>query len=383
MPAASTGGRRAYIDWTRGLAVLLMIEAHSLDAWTRPSARHSLAFGRAMVLGGFAAPLFLWLAGISMALSAARLSSRVRQRAPAVETICRRGLEVFLLAFLFRLQAFLVSPGSYFVTVFRVDILNIMGPALVAAGLLWSLSERPAGRSLVYAVAAATIGLVTPIVRASRLVDALPLWLQWYARPSGDYTTFTLFPWAGFVFAGAACGALLAGIDDPRQERRRQLAFAAAGVALVVLGLYTSTKPSIYAHSEFWSSSPTWFAIRVGVMMVGFSTIYGLEWMAARFGVTCRPLERFGRHSLFVYWIHVELVYGYLSWPWRAKLPFGWAVAACAVFSMLMYGAVALKDGLVGRWREATPAWSRRLAGMWSSRAWSNSLASGMSEGQE
>src|SRR5262249_59031021 len=29
--------RRAYIDWARGLAVLLMIEAHAIDAWTRTS----------------------------------------------------------------------------------------------------------------------------------------------------------------------------------------------------------------------------------------------------------------------------------------------------------------------------------------------------------
>ena len=26
--------RRAYIDWLRGLAVVVMIEAHTIDAWT-------------------------------------------------------------------------------------------------------------------------------------------------------------------------------------------------------------------------------------------------------------------------------------------------------------------------------------------------------------
>ena len=29
--------RRAYVDWARGIAVLVMIEAHTVDAWTRLS----------------------------------------------------------------------------------------------------------------------------------------------------------------------------------------------------------------------------------------------------------------------------------------------------------------------------------------------------------
>ena len=64
--------RRHYIDWARGVAVLIMIHAHVLDAWTAPTERKTIAFGYLNVLAGFAAPLFLWLAGFSLMLSAAR-----------------------------------------------------------------------------------------------------------------------------------------------------------------------------------------------------------------------------------------------------------------------------------------------------------------------
>jgi hypothetical protein len=47
-------------------------------------------------------------------------------------------LEIFILAFLFRVQAFVISPGSPPITLFRVDILNVMGPAIVVAGVLWA-----------------------------------------------------------------------------------------------------------------------------------------------------------------------------------------------------------------------------------------------------
>ena len=117
--------------------------------------------------------------------------------------MCRRGLEIFILAFLFRLQAFIVSPGGHPITLFRVDILNIMGPAIVAAGLVWALVESPALLASTYACLAAGIAMAAPVVRTMGAVDVLPVWVQWYIRPAAVYTTFTAFPWAGFVFAGA------------------------------------------------------------------------------------------------------------------------------------------------------------------------------------
>src|ERR1700676_4207482 len=131
-----------------------MIEAHTLDAWTRPADHSTLAFGNLSVLGGFAAPLFLWLAGTALVLSAERGARRTgRPNAPALAVV-RRGLEIFILAFLFRLQAFIVSPGSSVVTLFRVDILNVMGPSIVAAGLLWGVVENRLALVIVYAVSA-------------------------------------------------------------------------------------------------------------------------------------------------------------------------------------------------------------------------------------
>jgi hypothetical protein len=63
------------------------------------------------------------------------------------------------------------------------------------------------------------------------------------------------------------------------------------------------------------------------------------------------PLARMGRSSLFIYWIHVELVYGYASWLWRHRLPLWGTVIACALFCVLMYRAIGWRDVLVGKWR--------------------------------
>ncbi len=349
--------RKAYIDWARGVAVLLMIWAHTTDAWTRLNVRRTIAFRDANVLGGFAAPLFLWLAGLAVVLAATRSAQRTGSRGKTVEALCRRGLEIFILGFLFRLQGFIITPGSHPVTLFRVDILNIMGPAIVGAGIVWGLARTTTTRVVWYAVIASAMAMLTPIVRASSLVDALPLWFQWYIRPAGEFTIFTVFPWAAFVFAGGAVGALIAAARDDRTERRLQFVLASVGVVLVAIGFYTAGRPSVYAASSFWTSSPTWFAIRLGILTIALTIIYACEAVyAALTGRSAAdrisdPLARLGRNSLFIYWIHVELVYGYASWGWRHRLPLWGSAIAFVLFSVLMYRAIGWRDQLIAKWR--------------------------------
>jgi uncharacterized membrane protein len=341
--------RLVYVDWARGIAVLLMIEAHAVDSWTSLAARRSAAYRDAIILGGFAAPLFLWLAGLGVVLAATATLTRGGTRREAAAAVCRRGLEIFVLAFLFRLQAFLVSPGGHPITLFRVDILNIMGPAIIAAGLVWALAESPAVLAAGYAALTVSVAMTTPIVRTWAALDALPLWMQWYIRPAGEYTTFTVFPWAGFVFAGAAVGVVL---SSARARRHRlHAAVAAAGLMLVWIGFYTASLPAIYHESSFWTSSPTYFAIRVGVILAAFGALYAVEQVANRYVVAWPALELFGRRSLFVYWIHVELVYGYATWPLHRRLPM-WGVAlAYMAFVGSMYWAALAFD----RWRVSRP----------------------------
>jgi uncharacterized membrane protein len=352
--SSEPSSRRAYVDWARGLAVLLMIEAHTIDAWTRWPSRTGRPFAYAAILGGFAAPLFLWLAGIGVALSAGRMARRGTSRGAIVEAIVRRGLEIFLLAFLFRLQAFVISPGSYPVTLFRVDILNVMGPSIVASGILWGLFARsgsPVSPVVAFAGLASVCAMVTPVVRLSPMVDALPTWIQWYLRPAGDYTTFTLFPWAGFVFAGAGCGVILEQARVARTEHRVLTSFWIAGAALTALGFVTAARPSIYAQSSFWTSSPTYFAIRVGILMLGLAFLGVTASVMNAHGLRWPAMERLGRSSLFIYWIHVELVYGYATWPLRYRLPIWGVVIAFLLFAWLMYLATIARDRIVEGWR--------------------------------
>ena len=57
-----------------------------------------------------------------------------------------------------------------------------------------------------------------------------------------------------------------------------------------------------------------------------------------------------GRASLFVYWIHVEMVYGFFSRPIRRSLSLEGAMVAYVLFTVFLLGLVRLKNWIV-EWR--------------------------------
>jgi uncharacterized membrane protein len=349
-PGPIQPGRRGYLDWLRGVAVLIMIEGHALDSWTREDDRSTALYQYAMLLGGMGAPLFLFLAGVAVVLAATSRSRRWGDRERAAASVRRRGWQVFGFAFLFRLQSFVLSPGTSLVSLLTVDILNIMGPGIVAAAAVWRSGRTARGSFVLLAGATAAVAMITPIVRASPLVAALPDPVEWYLRPSPGHTNFTLLPWSGFVLAGAAAGVCLERATGAA-ERPIVLRIGAVGLLLSLGGYTASFLPPIYAQTNFWTSSPTFFLLRTGLLLasVTLAWLWGARpWPGSSF----RPLELLGIHSLFVYWIHVEMVYGVLTYPLHRRLSIEAALAGFAVFTLVMLGAVLMKRRLA-RWRQA------------------------------
>ena len=56
--------RKVYLDWLRGIAVIIMVGAHVTDAWTRQEDRSRTLYMSTVFIAGLAAPLFLFLAGL-------------------------------------------------------------------------------------------------------------------------------------------------------------------------------------------------------------------------------------------------------------------------------------------------------------------------------
>jgi len=350
--AQHSGSRRGYIDWLRGLAILIMIETHVLDAWTRPADRGSLLFGYAKVLGGFAAPLFLFLAGVAVVFATRARFKKTGSLALAARSVQIRGWQIFGLAFLFRFQAWVLNPAASIVQLLKVDILNIMGPAIAFAAIMCGAARERGSRLVTFGLAAALTTLATPPLRASGVLAWLPDPIEGYLRPAGAYHDFTLFPWAGFVFAGAFVGTLL---DRPR-SRVEDLAFhgwlAGAGLALAVASYCAWYLPSIYAHTDFWTTSPTFFFMRTGILVAAVGLMY-FQQSAVPISALgrARPMQRFGRSSLLVYWVHVEIAYGVVTKHLYHHLSLERSISGFVALSLLMFAMVVVKDSIKERWK--------------------------------
>jgi uncharacterized membrane protein len=318
-----------------------MIEAHTVDAWTVSDAlvRAQPRFKLLQFVAGWAAPLFLFLAGVSVSLAAA---SHMRKRKTAAEAswlVQKRGWQVVLLAYIFRLQSFMLSPTSPLSSMLKVDILNVMGLTMVMAAWCWARGKT---------IRASAPWLLVPAVLCVILAQYSGGWswpllfgdrLQGYVRLIGDNANFAVLPWGGFVFAGAWLGRIFAEPRDAAADRALHIRIAIAGM-VVFAGAYAASFVPALTPSSFWTNSSSWFLIRIGVMLM--MVYLAWIWMQRKHADRWSPMVVFGQTSLFIYWIHVEIVYGFPTYPLRHELSIAGVLVAYLLFTLLMLGAAML-----------------------------------------
>ena len=313
-----------------------MVGAHVTDAWTRQEDRDRTLYMVTVFVAGLAAPLFMFLAGLTLSMAASARASKVGHAAAArwrecVACRCSRW------RFSSACNRSCLGWGA-FINFLKVDILNVMGVTMIAAALMWSLSSNRTIRILLFAIATVAVTMTTPLIREAAVLAMLPDAIEAYIRPLPGRTNFALFPWAGFLLAGAIAGELIYAAQSERQERRLLRGLLIAGLFGIVGGYAASFRPSIYPVANFWTSSPTFFFLRLGICTALLPIARGIDAfhafarrrLASYFSepdVPGRVMTTLGKSSLFVYWIHVEMAYGGLFETAQARVAAG-AVAA-------------------------------------------------------
>ena len=321
--------RLAYIDWMRGLACVLMFQWHCYNSWLAPEARKSWLYGWSQLGGTLPGPLFIFLAGISVALVTEKLRQKGTTRNAIAKATILRGGEIFALGLLFRVQEYILGyPLAPWTDFLRVDVLNILGLSIVLLGVLCWLAavdgvELAHTRTLTTAgalLAAGTIALLTPLVWTTTRLHRLPWPVESYIN--GVHTfgqpqpwLFPIFPWSGFAFAGLGTGLFLFSDVAKRREARTFALIGAAGLAACVISVLLDAGPlHLYmpAIYDYWHTSPNFFLMRCGILLaILFLTYAWCRWGFAQRGFSA--IVQLGNTSLLVYWVHIEFVYGRFS----------------------------------------------------------------------
>ena len=335
----------------RGLACVLMFETHCYDSWLSTDAKKSEFFRYSQMGGTLPAPLFIFLAGISVALVTEKLRGKGVPRAAIAKKVMWRGAEVFGLGILFRVQEFILGiPIAPWTDLLRVDVLNILGISMILLGILCWVAGSAGD-----AVAVRTRNLVLGLLTAGFVAVVTPaLWTTWRPRflpwevesyvngvhifDKPQVWLFPIFPWAAFAFVGLAVGFWLFTDFVKRREAWSFAALALAGVGAIGASVvFDRWGAAMYAVYDYWHTSPNFFVARCGVMLV----ILGLAhlWYRWRWGaVGFSPVEQLGRTSLLVYWVHVEFVYGRFSILPKGKCGIAAATAGMCVIFLAMLG---------------------------------------------
>ena len=367
-PAQPGKSRIAYIDWMRGLACVLMFQTHCYDSWLGGEARQSRFFMDSQLLGTFPAPLFLFLAGISFALVMEKLRQKNLPPAQIASTTIRRGAEIFALGLLFRLQEFAIALGwAPASDLARVDILNTIGISMMLMGVVcWLVLSICGPRTrlalvLAGAGAASLISLLTPPLWTTWRPDWLPWPIESYVNGVHNLGMpqawlFPIFPWTGFAFAGLAVGFIL---QDPWIRNRETLVFFAlggGGVVLVEGARWLDAQPrQLYAVYDYWHTSPNFFLIRLGMLlMILWGSYAWCRWGAGQWSFS--PFIQLGQASLLVYWVHIEFVYGRFSILPKRALGIQSASLGLLIIFLAMLALAIVRTRLKGR---GTEVWGR------------------------
>src|SRR6266436_1033014 len=309
--------RLAYIDWMRGLACVLMFETHCYDSWLSPVAKKTEFFRYSQMGGTLPAPLFIFLAGVSVALVTEKLRGKGVARGAIAKQVMWRGTEVFGLGVLFRVQEFILGiPISPWTDLLRVDVLNILGLSMILLGVLCWVAKSGGSAAVVRTwnlvlalAAAAAVALTTPVMWTTWRPRFLPWQVESYVNgvhifDKPQVWLFPIFPWAAFALVGLAVGFWLFTDFAQRRVELGFLALALAGGAAFCAALALDRwVPAVYAVYDYWHTSPNFLLARCGVIVVILWLVYAwCRWGLAQ--VRFSPVQQRSPSQLLVDWVH-------------------------------------------------------------------------------
>jgi uncharacterized membrane protein len=330
-------GRFRFLDLYRGIIVLFMLEGHIVRELLKADLKATYFYTLHEIFHGVTAPGFLFGAGFTFAIAAQR---RWTESSTFSYKFFRRIWRAVLLIiigyalhipFLSLQKIYSHASSTQWNAFLLFDVLQCIGIGLLLLRILLVIARQEKVFLGIITALLFIIIYVTPLAWTVHIQKTLPLLLS-SAFNGMTGSPFPLFPFLGFIIAGTCVAWLfLRAAQDEREEVFiKQL--MVIGALLIAFGLLLDALPfQSFAEYSFWTTSPNYFWIRLGILLLMLSGLWYIEDFFSTSGGSIAWMPNWmtilGVESLFVYIAHLLILFGWvtntkfnLHWLWGGSL---------------------------------------------------------------
>ncbi len=319
--------RIIFIDLMRALAVIQMVQGHTVDVLLAPEYRVEQypAYFIWNFMRGMTAPIFMFTAG-AVFTYLFRLVDEPFKYNPRVKKGFFRFLLLVFIGYLLRYPTFTIFDFSEVTAdrlniFFAVDVLQLIGFGILFVLVSAYISEKlRLSDTIVFSAISLFFFIATPFIIKVNWTEILPQPLAGYLY-TGTGSLFPLFPWAGYVVLGGVLGSYLAKNPLVFKTNRFSFNLALFGFALIFVSEVSVLISGKYFgyYYETTSYTPDTIFFRVGFVLVLNSII---SFISQKIESIPRIIIIVGRNTLLIYVVHLMILYG-SAWNPGISLLFG------------------------------------------------------------
>lgn len=299
-----------YLDLLRGWAMVIMVEVHVFNAFLKPEIKKEGWFTVLNFINGMVAPSFIFIAGFAFILSFRTNIDELRTFGDLFrKKLGRIGL-IFLVGYLMHIpffslrNNFLYTDFSLLKSFYNVDVLQCIGAGILVLFISRLIIKSDKIFNAFIILSMMGFVMAAPFIWSVDFSRFLYLPVACYFNEiNGSF--FPVFPWLGFLFAGAVTATyLLKSREKGGEDKFVNMLFIAGGI------LFAVTSPIVAWLENFsWfevKPSPLFFIQRLGVI---FILLFHFRLYYKKRGERESFFLDMSRESLLVYCLHLLIIY--------------------------------------------------------------------------
>jgi uncharacterized membrane protein len=344
--------RVIFIDLMRAIAVLQMVQGHTIDVVLAAELRTTElpVYAVWYFLRGMTAPIFMFTAGTVFTYLFHSVKRPFGENYRVKKGLRRGFLLIFLGYFLkyptwtiFDFSDVTADKWQLFIS---ADVLQLIGFSLLILLLILFIAEK-----LKLNYTATFITITTIIFVASPFIETIN-WISFLPAPvaayfySGSGSLFPLFPWSGYVIAGGILGCYLAQNPLVFKTARFSKLLAVFGVAFTLVAIFSEIiLQALQIQIVDPQAEPNTIFYRVGFVLLLTSVV---SYISLRVNHIPQLIILAGRNTLLIYIVHLIILYG-SAWTPGINLLWGYSfsgwqsfVAAVIMITLMTFMVLAI-----------------------------------------